>query len=150
MYVNLLIVLPSKFTRVITITIRIWKVPCSNLARDTDYLEVLHPLPLFEANSFRVSLPCLLSLTGCVCMIYTFKCLHNLYLFTFMIYIYLNHMYAIYLISTLTYNSLSLFLPLLITETAALQLRVLLGEGQPCGQGLNRTEIPHFTAACSQ
>lgn len=64
--------------------------------------------------------------------------------------IYLNHVHAIYFISTLLQNSLSLFLPLLITETAALQLRVLFGEGQPCGQGLNRTEFPHFTAACSQ
>jgi len=58
MYMNLRIVLPSKFTRVITITIRIWKVPCSNIARDRNYLEVLHPLPLFEANYIRVSPPC--------------------------------------------------------------------------------------------
>jgi hypothetical protein len=82
------IVLPSKFTRVITITIRIWKVPFSNLAGVADYLEVLHPLLLLEAISIRVSLPCLLSLTGCVCMRHTFKCLHNLYLFTFKIYLF--------------------------------------------------------------
>lgn len=149
MYVNLRIVLPSKFTRVITITIRIWKVLCSNLACETDYLEVLHPLPLFETNSIRVSLPCLLSLTGCVCMVYIFKCLYNLYLFTFIIYLFKSCVCDILNFnSDLKFSFLVSFL--LITETAALQLWVLLGEGQPCGQRLNRTELLRFTAACSQ
>jgi len=61
---------------------------------------------------------------------HVFECLHHLYLFIHTICIRLNNVYAIYL--NLTQHFRLLCLLLLITDSAAWQLRVLIREDQPC------------------
>ena len=49
--------LTKQYFRAVTIITRNWEVPGSDLAQNTDYLEILHAFPhSFRANSRRVGL----------------------------------------------------------------------------------------------
>ena len=67
-------------------------------------------------------------------VVYTFKCLYNLYFFIHVTYIrtYLINVYSVYLIVNLTQHFLFSSLLLLITKAKTRQPLYLLREGEPC------------------